>query len=79
MVDDQKEIIALGDSLVTLRGEEIENLNKLLTLKDVEYRENLQRSEQLRKDLQRQTFKANTFMCTTGLLGLTLILSLLIN
>lgn len=73
-----KEISSLKDSLVILRDNEIDRLNKIKDIVDIENQGKTQEIERLNRELHRQMTYKTVFMTTTGVTAIALIISLLI-
>lgn len=78
-IDTLKAVVALQDSLVILRENEIKDLNKIVELQTIGDKEKLQRIDNLNKELKKQVTLKTVFETTTGVATVALIISLIVH
>lgn len=78
-IDTLKAVVALQDSLVILRENEIKDLNKIVELQTVGDKEKLQRIDNLNRELKKQVTLKTVFETTTGVATIALIISLIVH
>lgn len=78
-IDTLKAVVALQDSLVILRENEIKDLNKIVELQTIGDKEKLQRIDNLNRELKKQVTLKTVFETTTGVAVVALIVSLIVH
>lgn len=78
-IDTLKAVVALQDSLVILRENEIKDLNKIVELQTIGDKEKLQRIDNLNRELKKQATLKTVFETTTGVATIALIISLIVH
>lgn len=78
-IDTLKAVVALQDSLVILRENEIKDLNKIVELQTIGDKEKLQRIDNLNRELKKQATLKTVFETTTGVATIALITSLIVH
>lgn len=78
-IDTLKAVVALQDSLVILRENEIKDLNKIVELQTIGDKEKLQRIDNLNRELKKQVTLKTVFETTTGVATVALIISLIVH
>lgn len=78
-IDTLKAVVALQDSLVILKENEIKSLNNVIELQSVGDKERLQEITRLNKELSKQLALKTVFEVTTGITAIALIVSLIVN
>lgn len=78
-IDTLKAVVALQDSLVILRENEIKDLNKIVELQTIGDKEKLQRINNLNRELKKQATLKTVFETTTGVATIALIISLIVH